>query len=81
MDDNQKVGDIVNAIYRVDKNMIKDVMIFDVYKGENIDEGKKSVALKVMFESNETLTDEIITQKMTKIIRSLEHQYKAVLRG
>ena len=81
MDDNQKVGDIVNAIYRVDKNMIKDVMIFDVYKGENIDEGKKSVALKVMFESNETLTDEIITQKMTKIIRSLEHQYHAVLRG
>lgn len=81
MDDNQNIGDIIEAIYRVDKKMIKNVEVFDVYKGENIEEGKKSVAVKVMFESNETLTEEIITQKMTKIIRSLEHQYHAVLRG
>ena len=81
MDDAQNVGEIINAIYRCDKNMIKNVEIFDVYKGENIEEGKKSVALKVMFESNETLTDEVITQKMNKIVKSLEYQYKAVLRG
>ena len=81
MDDNQNVGNIIEAIYRVDKKMIKNVEIFDVYKGENIESGKKSVALKVMFESNETLTEEIINQKMTKIIKSLEHQYNAVLRG
>lgn len=81
MDDKQEIGEIIEAIYRVDKKMIKDVEVFDVYCGENIESGKKSVAVKVMLESSDTLTDEVINSKMTKIIRSLEYQYKVTLRA
>lgn len=81
MDNNQNIGEIVDAIYRVDRKMIKQVEVFDVYSGDNIEEGKKSVALKVMLESEDTLTDEVITQKVNKIIKSLEYQYHITLRG
>ena len=81
MDEKQNVGAIINAIYRTDKKMIKSVEIFDVYQGENIEAGKKSVALKIMLESNETLTEEVISAKMTKIIKSLEYQFHVSLRG
>ncbi len=81
MDEKQNVGQIVDAIYRTDKKMIKSVEIFDEYKGENIEVGKKSVALKVMLESNETLTEEVISSKMNKIIKSLEYQFHISLRG
>ena len=81
MDENQNVGEIIEAIYRVDKKMIKNVEVFDVYKGENIEAGKKSVAVKIMLEEQDTLTDEVINQKMTKIIKSLEYQYKVTLRS
>ncbi len=81
MDDKQEVGDIVNAIYRVDKKMIKEVEVFDVYCGENIEKGKKSVAIKIMLESADTLTDELINAKMNKIIKSLEYQYHVTLRS
>ncbi len=81
MDNNQSIGEIIDAIYRVDRKMIKQVEVFDVYSGENIEEGKKSVALKIMLESEDTLTDEVINQKITKIIKSLEYQYHIALRG
>lgn len=81
MDNNQSIGEIIDAIYRVDRKMIKQVEVFDVYSGENIEDGKKSVALKVMIESEDTLTDEVINQKITKIIKSLEYQYHVTLRG
>ena len=81
MDNNQSIGEIIDAIYRVDRKMIKQVEVFDVYSGENIEDGKKSVALKVMLESEDTLTDEVINQKITKIIKSLEYQYHVTLRG
>ncbi len=81
MDNNQPIGDIVEAIYRVDKKMIKMVEVFDVYSGDRIEEGKKSVALKVMLESDDTLTDEVINQKVNKIIKSLEYQFHITLRG
>lgn len=81
MDEKQGVGEIVNAIYRVDKKMIKDVEVFDVYIGTNIENGKKSVAVKIMLESSDTLTDEVINAKMTKIIKSLEYQFNISLRA
>ena len=81
MDAKESVGPIVNAIYRTDKKMIKSVEIFDIYQGENIEPGKKSVAVKIMLESNETLTEEVITQKINKIIKSLEYQFHITLRG
>src|SRR5210317_2219632 len=53
VDKNFVSQDLVNVIYNVDKNLIKEVKIFDVYQGENISEDKKSLAINVTIQSNE----------------------------
>lgn len=81
MDEDQAVDEVVRAIYRVDKKMIKQVEIFDLYRGDKIEEGKKSVAVKILLEAEDTLTEEIINAKIAKILKSLEYQYHVTLRG
>lgn len=81
MDKNQPAGDIVQAIYRIDKKMIKEVTVFDLYQGDKIDENKKSIAVRIILESDETLTEDIISAKMKKIIKSLEYQFGVSLRA
>lgn len=81
MDENQPVGDLVQAIYRIDKKMIKEVTVFDLYQGDKIAENKKSIAVRIILEADETLTEDIISSKMTKIIKSLEYQFGVSLRA
>jgi phenylalanyl-tRNA synthetase beta chain len=61
--------------------MVKSVAIFDVYTGKQVPEGKKSIALGLVFQSHErTLTDKDTQKTMDKILRSLEVNHQAVLR-
>jgi len=80
VDMNQNIDEIINAIYSTDKQMISNVEIFDEYIGENVGEGKKSVALRVTYEPEETLTEEEIQAKIKKILKSLEFRFKVTLR-
>ena len=72
---------LVNAIKSVDKKMITDVIIFDLYIGEKVEADEKSIACKVVLSSNETLTDEIVNGKVNKILKTLEKDLNAKLRG
>ena len=72
---------LVEAIKAVDKKMITDVIIFDLYVGEKIGADEKSIACKVVLSSNETLTDEIVNAKVNKILKTLEKNEIAKLRG
>jgi len=74
-------GDIVNTIYSVDKKLISDVKIFDLYVGDKINEDEKSLAFKIIFTSNETLTDEVINSKVNKILKLIEKNHNGVLRA
>ncbi|MDA7787276.1 phenylalanine--tRNA ligase subunit beta, partial [bacterium] len=66
---------------RSDKNILKEVSLFDVYQGEKLPEGKKSYALSFLFRDEEkTLTDKVVDKAILKIFKSLEHQLKAELR-
>lgn len=80
MDLSTPVGEVVDAIYRCDKAMIKKVSVFDVYVGDKIEEGKKSVAVRITLESQDTLTDEVINQKMKKILNTLAYCFKIEIR-
>lgn len=60
---------------------LKSVVIFDVYIGDKIGEGKKSVAYSLEFVSSErTLTDEDIDKVISKLIKNIENTFKAELR-
>ncbi len=53
-----KAADIVRAAQGVDRKLIVDVGVFDVYEGKGIDPGKKSIAIAVTLQPREkTLTD------------------------
>ena len=60
---------ILRAIKKVaDKNIFKGAKVFDIYQGEHIEAGKKSMAYRITLQDeNQTLTDEVIDKEMTKI--------------
>ena len=62
--------------------MVEKVELFDVYSGENVATGTKSLAFHVYFQSDErTLTAEEVNRALEGLLRSLEHQTGASLRG
>lgn len=67
---------------KTESNLIKQVNVFDVYKGDKIEKGKKSYALSFMLQDeNKTLTDEEIEAVMSKLIKNFEKETGAILRG
>jgi phenylalanyl-tRNA synthetase beta chain len=66
----------------VDKELIKNVKIFDVYQGGNIDSGKKSIAFSVTLEpKDKTLGENDIDQISKKIISTVQESTGATLRS
>ncbi|WP_315723168.1 MULTISPECIES: phenylalanine--tRNA ligase subunit beta [unclassified Bradyrhizobium] len=77
-----KAGDIVRAAQGVDKKLITDVTVFDVYEGKGIDDGKKSVAIAVTLQPRDkTMTDEEIDAVAAKITADVAKKTGGTLRG
>ena len=75
-------GEIINLVKNIDKELIKTVKIFDVYQGENIEPGKKSIAFSVTFEpKDKTLNDEDIEKVSKNIINTVQTSTSAILRS
>ena len=81
LDDKVTSKEVVNEVYRVNRDLIKDVEVFDVYKGEHVIEGHYSLAFKVTLSSLEkTLSDKDIFEVEEKIIKTIEAKFNAILR-
>ena len=81
IDDNIKYEKIHNAVRQINLKLIKEVSLFDVYKGDKLPENKKSYGLAFKILDNEkTLSEEIIEDLMDKIISKLKKEFKAELR-
>ncbi|MDD3171100.1 MAG: phenylalanine--tRNA ligase subunit beta [Bacilli bacterium] len=72
---------IVSTIKKTDKKGLSDVKIFDIYSGDKIGKDEKSIAIKMTFTSFETLTDDIINNKVNKILKELTKEHNAQLRA
>jgi len=82
VDKNFVSQDLVDVIYNVDKNLIKEVKIFDVYQGENISEDKKSIAINITIQSNEkTLKEQDLDLLNKSIIELVEKKTGAKIRS
>jgi phenylalanyl-tRNA synthetase beta chain len=82
VDRSVKAGDIVRAAQGVDKKLITDVTVFDVYEGKGIDQARKSIAIAVTIQPREkTLTDQEIDAVATKIVAEVTRKTGGVLRG
>ena len=81
---NKKIeaGDIIKTIKKVSDNTLKEVNVFDIYMGNNIDNDKKSIAFNLLYNGdNRTLTDEEVMVLFNKAIKEVENKYNAVLRN
>ena len=63
------------------KKLLREVSLFDVYKGDKIEQGKKSYAVSFTFlDPEKTLTDQDIDKTMSKLMKKLESELGAVIR-
>ena len=76
------MGDIRDVMLRAGGKMVADVSLFDVYRGPQVGEGKKSVSFAVLLRaSDRTLTDEEADAIADKIMKRLHDEYGIVLRA
>jgi phenylalanyl-tRNA synthetase beta chain len=72
---------IEQIAYNVERKFLKEVRLFDVYEGKNLEAGKKSYAVNFLIQDEQkTLTDKQIDSIMTKIVTALTTQLQAKLR-
>ncbi len=77
-----KAQDMVNAISSVNKDLIKNVKVFDVYEGQNIPNNQKSIAISVTIQSAEkTLNDNDLENINNLIIKAVENKTGAKIRS
>jgi phenylalanyl-tRNA synthetase beta chain len=77
-----KAADIVRAAQSVDKKLITDVSVFDLYEGKGIEDGKKSIAIAVTMQPRDkTMTDEEIDAVGAKITAEVAKKTGGSLRG
>ncbi len=82
IDKNYKAGDIEKMISEADKSLIKKVLIFDVFEGGNMPEGKKSIAINVTIQSMEkTLSEKDLNEVSQKIINIVKAKTGGTIRS
>ena len=77
-----QVQKIVETIKRSGNQLVRNVEVFDIYQGEHVEKGYKSVALNIIYQANDhTLKDEEINNCHQNILDNLQNKLDANLRG
>ncbi|MEJ7541131.1 phenylalanine--tRNA ligase subunit beta [Staphylococcus intermedius] len=81
VDSEVRAASLIQTIHQNGGSILKDAHVFDVYEGEHMEAGKKSVAIRLAYlDENNTLTEEQVTKVHETILAALEAQ-GATLRG
>ena len=81
LDQTVTYDEIVAIANQTERNLLKDVNLFDVYEGKNLPEGKKSYAVSFLFQDEKkTLTDKQVDSMMNKLQKRFEKDLNAELR-
>ncbi len=82
VDEDVEVGALVDAAREAGGPLLREARVFDVYRGEQVGEGRKSVAIHLAFQSPErTLTDEEAAELRGRIVDALAQRFSAELRA
>ncbi|SBS32165.1 Phenylalanine--tRNA ligase beta subunit [Marinomonas spartinae] len=82
VDHSVPVSDLEKVIRSSAGDAFKNVLVFDVYQGQGIDETKKSVALGLTWQHpSHTLSDEEVNNSVEKVVAALSEELSAVVRG
>ena len=81
VDEDMEVGRIEKVIKEFGGKILETVRLFDVYRGQQVEDGKKSVAFSLVYrDKDKTLTDEEVTEVHSKVLDALKDKLNAVLR-
>lgn len=73
--------EVMTAIKKAGGRLVTDIKVFDVYEGENVETGKKSIAFSLTFEdATKTLSDEEVMTVFNRIIEEVENKLKVRVR-
>ena len=82
IDRNVSSQDLIDAISSVDKTLINNIKVFDVYEGDNIPENQKSIAISLTIQSFEKTLNDRDLEKINKlIIETVENKTGAKIRS
>lgn len=78
----ETAGSLIEIIQDAGGKLLKDVAVFDLYEGDKVEEGTKSLAFTLKyFNAERTLTDEEVVTRHDKVLAALKEKSGAVLRG
>jgi phenylalanyl-tRNA synthetase beta chain len=81
VEDTIAAGDLLNTLWKANDGLIKDIRLFDLYQGNPVPPGKKSLAFRLIYQRDDrTLTDQEVNEFHQKLVRILVQQYGGVLR-
>jgi phenylalanyl-tRNA synthetase beta chain len=81
VEERMPVGQLLSAIRSVESDILEKVELFDVFRGIQIGEGRKSVAISVTYRGEDrTLTDDEVDEVHGEVLKMLRQQFGAVLR-
>jgi phenylalanyl-tRNA synthetase beta chain len=81
VNENLQFGAIEKIAHAASGKLLKEISLFDVYKGDKIEKGKKSYAVSFLFQHpDKTLTDQEIEKVMSKLMSRYESELQAVIR-
>ena len=79
VDESVSHSSLINVIQQ--SVLVHNVQLFDIYRGDQIDKNKKSLAYKITYQSlDKTLTNEAVAQEQNKIIKQLNKNFGATIR-
>ena len=81
LDKNVNFEEVEKIAYETERKLLKNVVLFDVYEGKNLEEGKKSYAINFTLQDAEkTLQDKQIDKVMQNLIKAYETKLGAKIR-
>ncbi|PLR72854.1 phenylalanine--tRNA ligase subunit beta [Bacillus sp. UMB0728] len=82
IDSGKEAGELERIIKEAGGSLLKEVAVFDLYEGDRMEAGKKSLAFSLKyFDPEKTLTDEDIAKAHDKVLEAVKEKAGAVLRG
>ncbi len=82
LDQNVQGYELIDSAMKVDRNLIQDVEIFDLFEDPNLGENKKSMAIKVTMQAaDRTLKEDEIQELSSKIIEVIEKSTSGSVRS
>lgn len=81
VDEPVAAGDILQTLWKASEGWIKEIRLFDLYRGNPVPSGRKSLAFRLVYQKEDrTLTDREVNEFHQNLVELLAHEYKGALR-